>query len=155
MDPPREEWQPGEVAPVAKHHVEHDVDRWRRDHTEIRFTKPIEARPELLSNTATSPSSTSVPADSLRVAVAMSAKRLVWSRPFRLIRRTRSRSLYASIRQPSTFSSYTQPVAVEGRADGRRGHQGVLVSLSGLQRPDGQSLLKERQHLIRHANVAI
>jgi len=44
-------------------------------------------------------------ADSLATAAAMPANRRVWSRPLRLTRRTRSLSLYASIRQPSTFSS--------------------------------------------------
>ena len=54
------------------------------------------------SKIATSPSRTSVRGDSFAMAAARSTKRLVWSRPFRLTRRTRSRSLYARMRQPST-----------------------------------------------------
>ena len=43
------------------------------------------------------------------MAAGMLRNRRVWSRPFLLIKRTRSPSLYARMRQPSTFSSYTQP----------------------------------------------
>src|SRR5918994_4587781 len=44
------------------------------------------------------------------------ADRAVWSTPWRLTRRTRAPSLKVSIRQPSDFSSQTQP----GRWNGSR-----------------------------------
>jgi hypothetical protein len=43
------------------------------------------------------------------MAAATSAKRRVWSTPLRLINRTRWSFLQAMIRQPSAFSSNTQP----------------------------------------------
>jgi len=59
----------------------------------------------LLSNTATSPSSTSVGAAIARMVATMPGKRRVWSTPCRLTSFTAAPALWATMRQPSTFSS--------------------------------------------------
>jgi hypothetical protein len=67
--------------------------------------EPLDPGPELFVADRVSPSSTSARTDSLAMARATSANRLVWSTPWRLSSRTRRPSLYATMRQPSTFSS--------------------------------------------------
>src|SRR5258707_5163624 len=68
------------------------------------------------SYTATSPSRMNALGLSPLNALTNSGNRSVRSWPFRLIRRTPCLSLIATSRQPSTFSSYTQPARWKGLA---------------------------------------
>jgi hypothetical protein len=77
------------------------------------------------SNTHTSPSRISVYADRAAVAAARSANRSVWSRPFRLTRRTFWPCLYATMRQPSTSPRRPSPPGGTAR---RRGSAGCITA---------------------------
>jgi PAS domain S-box-containing protein len=72
----------------------------------------------------TEPPFSRTPALSCQLARRLAAprQRFVWSTPWRLTRRTWSPSLWARMRQPSTFCLYTQP-SPERRADARRVHR--------------------------------
>jgi hypothetical protein len=106
--------------------AEHYVERRRRDGIRVRLPQPLEPRPKLVIVDRHLAVEHSVRPESLPTAAARSAKRRVWSTPLRLTSRTRSPSLYASIRQPVDLLLVHPAVAVEGVADERPGHRRVL-----------------------------
>jgi len=87
----------------------------------VGLTQPVEPRSQLLVEDRDL-AVEHQRADNFAMAAGMLRNRRVWSRPFLLIKRTRSPSLYARMRQPSTFSSYTQP----SRWNGARTRVGAI-----------------------------
>src|SRR5262245_36928486 len=107
--PPFLKWQHAQVPPTLMQTVEDHVDGRGAVHARVIPAQQVDLANELIIEDTYLASRISWGATRPAMAAVISGKQPPWSTPVRLIRRTLSPSLYATILQPSYFSSYTQP----------------------------------------------